>query len=265
MITDPVQPKQLAQPVKGQIEFRDVGFAYEGADESVLCGISFTALPGQVTSIIGSTGSGKSTLVNLIPRLFDVTSGSILLDGIDIREITQHELRQQIGLVPQKALLFSGTIRSNLEVGKEGASEEEMRSAIQVSQASDFVFNETSGVGLDREIAQAGANVSGGQKQRLSIARALIKDAPIIIFDDSFSALDYRTDAALRQALRADYASANMIVVTQRVATARNSDQILVLDDGNLVGVGTHKELMETCQTYHEIALSQLSPEELAA
>ena len=265
LITDPIQPKQLPQPVKGVIEFKDVSFAYDGADESALCGISFTAQPGQVTSIIGSTGSGKSTLVNLIPRLFDVTQGSILLDGIDIREISQHDLRQQIGLVPQKALLFSGTIRSNLEVGKQDATEEEMRNAIEDAQAKEFVFNGDTNQGLDREIAQAGANVSGGQKQRLSIARALIKDAPVLIFDDSFSALDYKTDASLRQALHEDYAYANMIVVTQRVATARNSDQILVLDDGDLVGVGKHKDLMETCQTYREIASSQLSPEELAA
>lgn len=265
LITDPAQPKQLPQPVKGLIEFRDVGFAYEGADEPALCGINFTAQPGQVTSVIGSTGSGKSSLVNLIPRLFDVTNGSILLDGIDIREITQNDLRQQIGLVPQKALLFSGSIRSNLKVGKQGATEEDMRSAIEDSQAKEFVFDEESNEGLDREIAQAGANVSGGQKQRLSIARALIKNAPVLIFDDSFSALDYKTDAALRKALRADYAYANMIVVTQRVATARNSDQILVLENGNLVGIGKHKELMETCLTYREIASSQLSPEELAA
>lgn len=265
LITDPIQPKQLPQPVKGVIEFKDVSFAYDGADESALCGISFTAQPGQVTSIIGSTGSGKSTLVNLIPRLFDVTQGSILLDGIDIREISQHDLRQQIGLVPQKALLFSGTIRSNLEVGKQDATEEEMRNAIEDAQAKEFVFNDDTDQGLDREIAQAGANVSGGQKQRLSIARALIKDASVLIFDDSFSSLDYKTDASLRQTLRSDYAQANMIVVTQRVATARNSDQILVLDNGDLVGIGKHKDLMETCQTYREIASSQLSPEELAA
>lgn len=265
LITDPIQPKQLPQPVKGVIEFKDVSFAYDGADESALCGISFTALPGQVTSIIGSTGSGKSTLVNLIPRLFDVTQGSILLDGIDIREISQHDLRQHIGLVPQKALLFSGTIRSNLEVGKQGATEEEMRNAIDDAQAKEFVFNGDADQGLDREIAQAGANVSGGQKQRLSIARALIKGASVLIFDDSFSSLDYKTDANLRQTLRTDYAQANMIVVTQRVATARNSDQILVLDNGDLVGIGKHKDLMETCQTYREIASSQLSPEELAA
>ena len=265
LITDPTQPKQLPQPVKGVIEFKDVSFAYDGADESALCGISFTAQPGQVTSIIGSTGSGKSTLVNLIPRLFDVTQGSILLDGIDIREISQHDLRQQIGLVPQKALLFSGTIRSNLEVGKQDATEEEMRNAIEDAQAKEFVFNDDTDQGLDREIAQAGANVSGGQKQRLSIARALIKDASVLIFDDSFSSLDYKTDASLRQTLRSDYAQANMIVVTQRVATARNSDQILVLDNGDLVGIGKHKDLMETCQTYREIASSQLSPEELAA
>ena len=265
LITDPIQPKQLPQPVKGVIEFKDVSFAYDGADESALCGISFTALPGQVTSIIGSTGSGKSTLVNLIPRLFDVTQGSILLDGIDIREISQHDLRQHIGLVPQKALLLSGTIRSNLEVGKQGATEEEMRNAIDDAQAKEFVFNGDADQGLDREIAQAGANVSGGQKQRLSIARALIKGASVLIFDDSFSSLDYKTDANLRQTLRTDYAQANMIVVTQRVATARNSDQILVLDNGDLVGIGKHKDLMETCQTYREIASSQLSPEELAA
>jgi ATP-binding cassette subfamily B multidrug efflux pump len=265
LITDPVQPKQLPQPVKGVIEFRNVGFAYEGADEQALCGINFTAQPGEVTSIIGSTGSGKSTLVNLIPRLFDVTEGSILLDGIDIREITQHDLRQQIGLVPQKALLFSGTIRSNLEVGKRDASEADMVEVIDDAQAKEFVFNGEGNQGLDREIAQAGANVSGGQKQRLSIARALIKNAPVLIFDDSFSSLDYKTDALLRKALRSDYAHSNMIVVTQRVATARSSDQILVLDNGDLVGVGKHKDLMETCQTYREIASSQLSPEELAA
>jgi ATP-binding cassette subfamily B protein len=265
LITDPIQPKQLPQPVKGVIEFKDVSFSYDGADESALCGVSFTALPGQVTSIIGSTGSGKSTLVNLIPRLFDVTQGSILLDGIDIREISQHDLRQQIGLVPQKALLFSGTIRSNLEVGKQGAGEEEMRNAIDDAQAKEFVFNDDADQGLDREIAQAGANVSGGQKQRLSIARALIKGASVLIFDDSFSSLDYKTDANLRQTLRSDYAQANMIIVTQRVATARSSDQILVLDNGDLVGIGKHKDLMETCQTYREIASSQLSPEELAA
>jgi ATP-binding cassette subfamily B multidrug efflux pump len=265
LITDPIQPTQLPQPVKGVIEFRNVGFAYEGADEQALCGISFTAQPGEVTSIIGSTGSGKSTLVNLIPRLFDVTEGSILLDGIDIREITQHDLRQQIGLVPQKALLFSGTIRSNLEVGMGDASEADMVEAIEDAQAKEFVFNGEDNPGLDREIAQAGANVSGGQKQRLSIARALIKNAPVLIFDDSFSSLDYKTDALLRKALRSDYAHANMIVVTQRVATARSSDQILVLDNGDLVGVGKHKDLMETCQTYREIASSQLSPEELAA
>ncbi len=265
LITDPAEPKQLPQPVKGVIEFRNVSFAYEGADESAICSINFTAQPGQVTSIIGSTGSGKSTLVNLIPRLFDVTEGSILFDGIDIRELSQHDLRQQIGLVPQKAVLFSGTIRSNLEVGKQDASEEEMIDAIVDSQANEFVFGEEADQGLDREIAQAGANVSGGQKQRLSIARALIKDAPVLIFDDSFSSLDYKTDASLRQALHSDYAHANMIVVTQRVATARDSDQILVLDNGDLVGIGKHKDLMETCQTYREIALSQLSPEELAA
>ncbi|HSN94502.1 MAG TPA: ABC transporter ATP-binding protein [Anaerolineaceae bacterium] len=265
LITDPIQPKVFLEPVKGVLEFRDVSFAYDGADETALCGISFTSRPGEVTSIIGSTGSGKSTLVNLIPRLFDVTGGSILLDGIDIREVTQHNLRQQVSLVPQKAYLFSGTIRSNLEVGKQDASEEEMSEAILDSQAKEFVFGGESNQGLDREIAQAGANVSGGQKQRLSIARALIKNAPVLIFDDSFSALDYKTDANLRRVLSNEYAHTNMIIVTQRVATARHSDQILVLDDGDLVGIGKHKDLMESCQTYREIASSQLSPEELAA
>ncbi|MEA4811284.1 MAG: ABC transporter ATP-binding protein [Anaerolineaceae bacterium] len=265
LILDPQQPKSLPQPLTGVLEFRDVNFAYEGADEDALHDISFKAFPGQTTSIIGSTGSGKSTLVNLIPRLYDVTKGSILLDGVDIRHITQHTLRDQVGLVPQKALLFSGTIRSNLEVGKADATAQEMRAALQTAQATEFVFNSQETEGLDREIAQAGANVSGGQKQRLSIARALIKDAPLMIFDDSFSALDFKTDAALRSALRKEYGQTNMLVVTQRVATAKNSDQILVLDNGRLVGAGTHKELMKTCETYKEIAISQLSQEELEA
>lgn len=261
-IQDPAEPQNIPQPTQGKLEFRDVDFRYPGAEEDALHDISFTAEPGKTTAIIGSTGSGKSTLVQLIPRFFEVDKGAILLDGVDIRDLTQEDLRQQIGYVPQRALLFSGTVNSNLKVGKPDASEEEMRQALETAQAANFVF--ASPEGLETEIAQAGANLSGGQKQRLSIARALIKKPPVYIFDDSFSALDFKTDAALRRALKKTVKDSTIIVVTQRAATAKNSDQILVLDDGRLVGRGTHSELMEKCQTYREIAQSQLSQEELA-
>jgi ATP-binding cassette subfamily B protein len=262
VITDPQEPKTLAEPVRGLVEFRDVDFRYPDAEEDVLHDISFKAEPGQVTAIIGSTGSGKSTLINLLPRFFDVTKGAITLDGIDIRDLTQQQLRDQIGYAPQKGLLFSGTVASNLQVGKPGASEDEMLEAIQISQAEDFVLKDENG--LNMSISQGGTNVSGGQKQRLSIARAVIKKPPVFIFDDTFSALDFKTDAALRQAFGQKLSDSTLLVVTQRVSTAKLSDQILVLDNGRVVGKGKHSELMQTCKTYQEIASSQLSEAELA-
>lgn len=261
-IQDPAEPVRFASPVQGKVEFVDVDFSYPGAEEDVLHDISFTAYPGQTTSIIGSTGSGKSTLINLVPRFFEVSKGSILVDGVDIRNVTQHDLREQIGFIPQKGLLFSGTIASNLKVSKPQASEADMLEAIDIAQASEFVLENPDG--LEAEISQGGTNLSGGQRQRLSIARALVKKPPIYIFDDSFSALDFKTDAALRQALKQNVNDSTVLIVTQRVATAKTSDQILVLDNGHIVGKGTHHELMETCQTYQEIAKSQLSMEELA-
>jgi len=261
-IQDPAEAKQLPEPVQGKVEFLDVDFRYPGAEMDILHDISFTALPGQVTTLIGSTGSGKSTVVNLIPRFFEVSKGSIQIDGIDIRDLNQHDLRNQIGFVPQKGLLFSGTIDSNMRIGDPTAEEAAVRQAVEIAQAADFVFNESTG--LEAEVAQGGTNFSGGQKQRLSIARALVKKPPIYIFDDSFSALDFKTDAALRQALRKHTGNSTVLIVTQRVATAKNSDQILVLDNGRLIGRGTHQELLKSCQTYHEIASSQLSKEELA-
>lgn len=262
LIQDPAEAKQLPEPVQGKVEFLDVDFRYPGAEMDILHDISFTALPGQVTTLIGSTGSGKSTVVNLIPRFFEVSKGSIQIDGIDIRDLNQHDLRNQIGFVPQKGLLFSGTIDSNMRIGDPTAEEAAVRQAVEIAQAADFVFNESDG--LEAEVAQGGTNFSGGQKQRLSIARALVKKPPIYIFDDSFSALDFKTDAALRQALRKHTRNSTVLIVTQRVATAKNSDQILVLDNGRLIGRGTHQELLKSCQTYHEIASSQLSKEELA-
>ncbi|NLE83035.1 MAG: ABC transporter ATP-binding protein [Chloroflexi bacterium] len=261
-IIDPVEPVEFPESIRGVVEFHDVDFKYPGAEEDVLHDISFKAEPGELTAIIGSTGSGKSTLVNLLPRFFDVTKGKITIDGIDIRDITQHELRDQIGYAPQKGLLFSGTVASNLQVGKPDATEADMLDAIQIAQATDFVSNHEDG--LNMEISQGGSNVSGGQKQRLSIARAVIDKPPVFIFDDTFSALDYKTDAALRKALRQKLGESTLLVVTQRVATAKLSDQILVLDNGRMVGKGTHRELMESCKTYQEIASSQLSEEELA-
>ena len=261
-IVDPQTPKEFPAPFKGTVEFRDVSFRYPGADANVLCGISFTAQPGQTTAFIGSTGSGKSTIVNLIPRFYDVTEGAILVDGVDIREVTQHTLRDKIGYVPQKSTLFSGTIESNLRYADPGASPEQLKLATQIAQADEFITS--SPEGLAAEVAQAGANLSGGQKQRLSIARAMVKQPPIYIYDDSFSALDFKTDAALRRALKEYSASSTLLIVTQRVSTIKNADQIIVLDEGEVVGKGSHPELMETCPTYKEIALSQLSLEELS-
>lgn len=262
VITDPEQPTELQKPVRGLVEFHDVDFRYPDAEANVLHNISFSAEPGEVTAIIGSTGSGKSTLIKLLPRFFDVSKGAITLDGVDIRNLTQHELRQQIGYAPQKGVLFSGTVASNLQVGKPDASDEDMFEAIQISQAEDFVCKDEDG--LNMEISQGGTNVSGGQKQRLSIARAVIKKPPVFIFDDAFSALDFKTDAALRQAISQQLTGSTLLVITQRVSTAKQSDQILVLDNGRVVGKGKHSELMQNCKTYQEIASSQLSEAELA-
>ncbi len=262
VIKDADKVKAFAEPFRGEVAFNNVSFRYPGADENVLCNLNFVAKPGQMTAFIGSTGSGKSTVINLIPRFYDVTEGSITIDGVDIRDVSQHELRDKIGFIPQKSILFSGTIESNLLYADEKATQADLQESIAIAQADEFVNSSEEGLG--REISQGGANVSGGQKQRLAIARALVKKAPIYIFDDSFSALDFKTDAALRKALKVKSSQSTILIVTQRVSTILHADQIIVLDDGDIVGKGTHKELMKTCETYREIALSQLSMEELA-
>ncbi len=290
-IKDPSSPRKFSDAFKGTVEFRNVSFHYPDAEEDVLHDISFIAKPGQTTAIIGSTGSGKSTVVNLIPRFYDVTAGSILVDNIDIREVTQHDLRDKIGYIPQKGVLFSGTIESNLRYADENASDELLRQAADIAQATEFIFKNGDGNhngdgthngndphasgrdgngngyhdgdGFNLEISQGGTNVSGGQKQRLSIARALVKQAPIYIFDDSFSAVDFKTDAALRRALKQHTADSTILIVTQRVSTIKTAEQIIVVDEGRIIGKGTHQELMRDCQEYKEIALSQLSQEEL--
>jgi len=262
VIRDPEEPKEFKEPLENKIEFRDVSFRYPGALEDVLHDISFTARPGETTAIIGSTGCGKSTVVNLIPRFHDVTEGAIYLDGTDIREVRQHDLRDKIGYVPQRGMLFSGTIESNLRYADENASDEVLMEAADIAQASEFIFEKPEG--FEAEIAQAGTNVSGGQKQRLSIARAMVKKPPIYIFDDSFSALDFKTDSTLRRELKRKTGDSTVLIVTQRVATVKNADQIIVLDEGRVVGQGTHYELMQDCETYQEIARSQLSEEELS-
>jgi ATP-binding cassette, subfamily B, multidrug efflux pump len=261
-IKDPESPDKFEDPFTGTVEFRNVSFRYPGGLEDVVHNINFLARPGETIAFIGSTGSGKSTIVNLIPRFYDVTEGAVLVGGIDIRNLTQHDLREKIGYIPQEGMLFSGTIDSNLRYADENASEEEIKEAIDISQAKDFIFNKEEG--LASEISQGGANVSGGQKQRLSIARALVKKPPIYIFDDSFSALDFKTDAALRKALKEKTGTSTVFIVTQRVSTIMNANQIVVLDEGQIVGQGTHQELMQTCEVYQDIALSQLSKEELA-
>jgi ATP-binding cassette, subfamily B, multidrug efflux pump len=261
-IQDPKNPKPFQTQSEGTVEFRHVAFRYPGAEEDVLHDISFTAMPGQTTAFIGSTGSGKSTLVNLIPRFYDVTAGSILVDGTDIRDVTQSDLRDEIGYIPQKANLFSGTIESNLRYADENASDDMLKLAIDTAQASKFIAEKPEGIG--RVISQGGTNVSGGQRQRLSIARALVKQPPIYIFDDSFSALDFKTDVALRHALKERTGSSTLLIVAQRISTIKTAEQIIVLDEGKIVGTGTHNELMDSCETYREIALSQLSVEELA-
>lgn len=245
---------------RGELEMRDAGFAYPGADQPVLTGISFTARAGQTTAIIGSTGSGKTTLVNLMPRLFDVTSGSVRMDGVDVRELHPDLLWGHIGLVPQRPYLFSGTVRSNLQYGKPDATDDECWTALEIAQARDFV--ERMEGGLDAAISQGGTNVSGGQRQRLAIARALVKRPELYIFDDSFSSLDTGTDARLRQALKRSTSGATLVIIAQRVSSIVDADQILVLDDGRIVGRGTHSELLETSETYREIVNSQLAAEE---
>ena len=241
---------------KGRVEFRDVSFAYPDAEEKTLDDISFTAEPGKTTAIIGGTGCGKSTLISLIPRFYDVTEGSITLDGVDIRDMKQHDLRENIGYVPQKGLLFSGTIGTNLQYGREDATLAEMTDAAETAQAMEFISEKENG--FDEEVSQGGTNVSGGQKQRLSIARALAKKAPIYIFDDSFSALDFKTDAALRKELKKSAGESTLLIVAQRISTIADADQIIVLNEGRIAGKGTHKELMQTCGVYREIASSQL-------
>ena len=261
MIHDPEQPKRLTDAEKGVLKFDHVSFRYPGAEEEVLSDISFTAEPGKTTAIIGSTGSGKSTLLNLIPRFYDVTEGKITLGGKDIRDISQRDLREELGYVPQKGVLFSGTIGSNIMYGNPNGSEQEMIEAAQVAQAEEFI--ETKKHRYESHIAQGGANVSGGQKQRLSIARAIAKHPQVFLFDDSFSALDYKTDAVLRQALKEHTENATVLIVAQRISTILHADQILVLDDGKIAGAGTHEELLKSCEVYQQIAASQLSEEEL--
>ena len=262
-ITDPADPQPLMPGGMGRIEFRDVTFAYPGADEPVLSGISFVAKPGQTTAFIGSTGSGKSTLVNLIPRFYDVSAGQILLDGVDIRKLRLTDLASQIGYVPQKGVLFRGSIASNIAYGAPEADEAAIAHAAEVAQASDFIAQLDDG--MASEVAQGGTNVSGGQRQRLSIARALAAQPQVYIFDDSFSALDARTDATLRQRLTQELAGKTVLIVGQRIHTIAKADNIIVLDEGKIVGQGRHQELMQTCAVYQEIAASQLSEHELAA
>lgn len=249
--------------MKGEIEFRDVSFRYPDADGDVIHHISFTAHHGQTVALIGATGCGKSSIINLIPRLYDATSGQVLVDGVDVRDYTQDALRSKIGFVPQKAFLFSGTVSSNVGYGEDNASGAAIRKAVSIAQAAEFV--ESPEVGYSGTVAQGGSNFSGGQKQRLSIARAVARDPEILVFDDSFSALDYKTDRTLRQALRQQTSGTTNIIVAQRIGTIRDADCILVIEDGAIVGKGTHRELMESCKVYQEIAYSQLSKEELAS
>ncbi len=261
-VKDPEEPAHLPKQVKGVVKFEDVSFRYEGAAEEVLSHVTFTAEPGKTTAFIGSTGSGKSTLVNLVPRFYDATAGRVTVDGVDVRSLTQHELRSAIGYVPQKGMLFSGTIATNLRYGDETAGDETLRTAADIAQATEFI--DQLDEGYDTAISQGGTNVSGGQRQRLSIARALVKKAPIYIFDDTFSALDFKTDARLRKALKGYTENATVLIVAQRVSTIMHAEQIVVLDEGRVMGIGTHEELLKNCETYREIAESQLSKEELA-
>lgn len=261
-IKDPETPVEFKEDKKGIVEFKNVSFRYPDAEEDILTDINFIAKPGETTAFIGSTGSGKSTLINLIPRFFDVTEGEILVDGVNIKDVSQHDLREKIGYVPQKGILFSGTIDSNLRYGKKDATEEDINKATRIAQATEFIDSKPEK--YDTEISQGGNNVSGGQKQRLSIARAIAKNPEIYIFDDSFSALDFKTDAKLRKALKEEISESTILIVAQRISTILHAEQIIVLDEGNVVGKGTHKELLNNCEVYKQIALSQLSKEELA-
>jgi ATP-binding cassette subfamily B multidrug efflux pump len=260
-IKDPREPRR-AERERGHIELRSVSFSYPGAEEPAIRDISFDARPGEVTAIIGGTGSGKSTLVNLIPRFYDVAAGSILVDGVDIREMTQEDLRSRIGFIPQKAVLFNDTIAANIRFGREEATDEEVAGAAETAQATEFILAMKDG--FQSLVAQGGTNMSGGQKQRLAIARALVRKPEIYVFDDTFSALDFKTDARLRAALRKETALSTVIIVAQRVNTVMDADRIIVLDDGRVVGMGSHRELLRTCEVYREIVSSQLSEEELA-
>ncbi|MBU3184155.1 ABC transporter ATP-binding protein [Clostridium estertheticum] len=253
---------KLADKQSGYVDFKDVTFSYPGADQPAISNITFSARPGETTAIIGGTGSGKSTLINLIPRFYDVTSGAILVDGVDVREMSQESLRSKIGFVPQNTVLFTGTIAENIKYGKDNATTAEIKHAATVAQATDFISGMKEG--YDHPIAQGGTNVSGGQKQRLSIARALVRQPEIYIFDDSFSALDFKTDAKLRAALKKETSKSTVIIIAQRVATVMDADRIIVIDDGLIAGIGTHKELLTSCKIYHEIVSSQLSEEELS-
>jgi len=261
LIKDP-QQSQVGSGKSGLVEFKDVTFSYPGAEEPAIRNVSFVANPGEVTAIIGGTGSGKSTLLQLIMRFYDIDSGSIVVDGVDVRAQSQADLRAKIGFVPQKALLFSGTIMENVGYGNEQATEDEVKRALRTAQAEDFIAGMKDG--LDSVIAQGGINFSGGQKQRLAIARALVRKPEIFLFDDSFSALDFITDAKLRAALKKETVGATVLIVAQRVSTVMDADQIIVLDKGQVAGIGCHKELLETCAVYREIVSSQLSEEEIA-
>ena len=263
VIHDPEKPETFKKEDKGLLRFEHVSFRYPGADENVLHDITFTAKPGETTAIIGSTGSGKSTLVNLIPRFYDVTEGSITLDGVDVRNVNQHELRDRLGYVPQKGILFSGDIASNIMFGNSRGSEAEMVEAAEIAQATEFIDNKPDG--YHSPISQGGTNVSGGQKQRLSIARAVAKHPEVFIFDDSFSALDFKTDVTLRKALRKKTKDSTVLIVAQRISTIMNAEQIIVLDEGHIAGIGTHSELLKNCEVYQQIAASQLSESELKA
>ena len=261
-ITEKPAAQAFDEQKRGVVEFRDVSFHYPGSDTDMLSHITFTALPGQTTAILGGTGSGKTTLINLVPRFYDVTEGQVLVDGVDVRDVSMTDLRDRIGYVPQKGVLFSGTVESNLSFGSAEIGEESIKQAARVAQAEDFILAKDGG--YQAEISQGGTNVSGGQKQRLSIARAVAKHPEIFIFDDSFSALDFKTDVAVRAALGKATGQSTILIVAQRISTVMHAQQILVLDEGKLVGKGTHEELLQSCEVYRQIATSQLSKEELS-